>query len=127
MEEKLIQKVEERLVQLEHFYEALDGTPSTDDFHEKIKALFAKEEYVYMANEVTHLINFLKEMGVDFSENDKIQDFYNKVKDKSYKRKFVAVDGKIEEVVKGTVENRIKELTESGVIEQVKNMLEQAN
>ena len=80
-----------------------------------------------MANEVTHLINFLKEMGVDFSENDKIQDFYNKVKDKSYKRRFVAVDGKIEEVVKGTVENRIKELTESGVIEQVKNMLEQAN
>lgn len=125
MDTDVIGKIEDKIQQLGIFIEAIEKIKPGDTLESKVKPLFAKEDYMYMLNEATHLVRFLKEVGYDFKKSKIISDFYESVKDSAYKRRFVIVDGNIEEAVKGTISDRLKELEKSGVIEQIKNILEQ--
>lgn len=125
MNTEVISKIEHKIQQLGIFIEAIEKIKPGDTLESKVKPLFAKEDYMYMFNEATHLVRFLKEIDYDFKESEVISDFYDKIKDSAYKRRFVIVDGNIEEAIKGTISDRLKELEKSGVIEQIKNILEQ--
>lgn len=125
MDTEVIGRIEDKIQQLGIFIEAIEKIKPGDTLESKVKPLFAKEDYMYMLNEATHLVRFLKEVGYDFKESKIISDFYDTVKDSAYKRRFVIVDGNIEEVVKGSITDRLRELENSGIIEQVKNLLEQ--
>lgn len=125
MEKDMLDKVVNKILYLNAFLEAMQTLKTTaKEIEDKLKLVFAKEEYVYMANEITFLIHFFKENGIDFSDNKVISDFYDSVKDKMYKKKFVCNGGKIEECKKGTVQERFEQLKSTGMLDKFKELLE---
>lgn len=89
--------------------------------NEKVDFVYKNMELSFLFSELMFKISFLRRFSTGLTE--KVDDFYKKHSEQTFKRNFILEDGKIKEAVKGTMEVKRKEFIESPFFKNIKEQL----